>query len=124
MGYQYKTLFQSRLCLRFVSLKLNHSDADDYCKANGARLVRAKTQDVINVVTEGQGDFVWVGADDIAVEAEHHWNDGTPLLLNDTLWGTDEGVRSDEECVAVNPSKELADLQCSREHPFVCQMQM
>jgi hypothetical protein len=60
--------------------------------------------------------YVWVGADDKALEADWNWRDGNDLPANSLLWGPSQpNDMNDEDCAAlvlsVQPYR-LYDLDC------------
>ncbi|KAK7491186.1 hypothetical protein BaRGS_00017623 [Batillaria attramentaria] len=124
-GYALYTTAQSslKLCLKYVSTLATYTAADDHCKADGARLARVKTQEIVDVVNSlraGLGGYVWVGADDTAVQGDYRWNDGTPLLVPDSVWAAGEPNSNHERCVMAKTDG-LGDLNCAGACPFICQ---
>ena len=67
--------------------------------------------------------YVYIGAEDTAVEGQFIWNDGTSLTLGTSLWRhpTREGYDSDQDCTAVSSGNKIIDCKCTRNRAFVCQ---
>ena len=67
--------------------------------------------------------YVFIGAEDKAVEGQFIWNDGTSLTLGTSLWRhpTQEGYESDQDCTAVSSMFKIIDSKCTRNRAFVCQ---
>ncbi|KAK7491188.1 hypothetical protein BaRGS_00017625 [Batillaria attramentaria] len=104
LGYAVYGYHVPSLCLKYVAQSLDYVAADNQCMADDER----------------QKFEVWVGADDMDVEGEHYWNDGTPLFLNDSLWGNPAGGVT-FDCTAADAKWKFEDYPCSSLKPFVCQ---
>ena len=67
--------------------------------------------------------FVYIGAEDTAVEGQFVWNDGTSLTRGTPIWRhPSEGYRAEEDCTAVSATVKIVDTFCTGlAKAFVCQ---
>ena len=66
--------------------------------------------------------YVFIGAEDKAVEGQFIWNDGTSLTLGTSLWSSPkQGYGSHMDCTAVSTRIKIGDVRCGKHRPFVCQ---
>nr|XP_026692074.1 uncharacterized protein LOC104266090 isoform X2 [Ciona intestinalis] len=112
-----------------------YQDAANICKANGGILAAVKTQsqqDFIRDLVSGEGNrwtLFWIGIDDLAREGQFVYSDGTPLAINDAVfgaWGPGEpnDALGDEDCVNIeyaSKNRLWNDVPCNRDLWFICQ---
>ncbi|KAK7499638.1 hypothetical protein BaRGS_00009290 [Batillaria attramentaria] len=127
-GYVQYDSHQPPLCLRYLGEILEQLDAVSRCEEDGAKLVRVKTTEVYSIVQQivndaSCTDFIWIGADDRAVEGQFVWSDGTSLTRGAVIWrAPSEGYAgAGENCVCVSTTQLLVDCACHHPHSFICQ---
>jgi len=133
-GFMFTTTQDGEpMCLRFYPADQgkNYQDAKEECRVNGAELVVAKTQDLLDFIVakvpENPGSF-WIGLDDLKNEQDYVWSDGSLLSMGDDspLWGPRPtghlAEHNQRDCVVTNEGAKIWDGACSVQRPFLCQL--
>ncbi|XP_072047766.1 versican core protein-like isoform X4 [Amphiura filiformis] len=118
---QYWYFFQEN-CYRYFSSSYSWSNANNYCRNNGAQLasIHSYVENRFVQGLAGRGN-VWTGLSDQATEGLFMWSDGTPVDY--TPWKSGEPNNDGfEDCVESldNPFGMWNDAPCSRVLHFVC----
>nr|XP_055054132.1 asialoglycoprotein receptor 1 isoform X2 [Misgurnus anguillicaudatus] len=115
-------------CYLFSSIKLNWMQARDYCKKQGASLLKLDGSDEEweFVTRKTAGVRHWIGLTD-QTTGQWRWTDDTPFT-DDKLW--DEGQPDDwkehglgeegEDCAHISWRGTLNDIHCSTKYNFIC----
>ncbi|XP_051751123.1 asialoglycoprotein receptor 1-like [Ctenopharyngodon idella] len=122
-------------CFLFSSNALNWTAARDYCKAQGALLLKIQDDDrewaFLNHHTLPTS--YWVGLND-QTTGQWRWADDTPYTMNKERWNTgqpddwnqhglgDKGEKG-EDCAAITSTGKLNDSHCSNKVGFICRVQ-
>lgn len=108
----------------FCDTATDWNTADQVCEGLGGMLARitssAENSTVANLVITP----TWIGANDIAVEDDWVWPDGSTVSYDD--WGSGEpDDAGNADCAITNTSGrrgEWSDTRCSTEYQFICEM--
>ncbi|XP_035247102.1 macrophage mannose receptor 1 [Anguilla anguilla] len=115
-------------CYHFESESLkNWQDADAYCITQNGHLASFSSQEELSFLTAHMTHSSWIGLNDIAVEGQYVWSDGTTVLPELLFWDDNQpdNWQGNEDCIQVrgvdhiNPGH-LNDLFCTTNAPFIC----
>ncbi|RXN32426.1 C-type lectin domain family 10 member A-like protein [Labeo rohita] len=119
-------------CFFFSNNKVNWSEARDYCKEQGALLLKIQDNDkewaFLNAQTTNT--FFWVGLTD-QTTGNWRWADETPYVMNKKRWNPgqpddwkEHGLGEEgEDCGQIGYNGKLNDNQCSVKMRFICRVQ-
>ncbi|XP_046547629.1 brevican core protein-like [Haliotis rubra] len=120
--YGYIFLKDVQMCIWLSSTQATQDSAVSQCGLQGGRLVvLADTHkwEAIQKLTINMGVYVYVGADDKAVDGTFVWNNGR--LVNASMWHPHEpNGQLAENCVAVY--RGLVDVPCFIKLTFICEI--
>jgi rhodanese-related sulfurtransferase len=115
---------------KFVVEAKSWHDAKEHCEAEGAKLARTDSKDIIVHLTKAHNEWkmrntaFWIGVNDLMKEGD--WSNSDKYPMVQTHWernepdnGGNEG--KDEDCVSVEVGKGWRDNNCQHKMPFVCQ---
>ncbi|XP_025096158.1 C-type lectin domain family 4 member F-like isoform X2 [Pomacea canaliculata] len=88
-------------CFKFLTIRVNYTTAKAKCEADGAHLYDVMSPDLdeervqfaIKQANVSLPKIIWVGGNDLEVEGDYRWSDGTPLSSSSKLW--DKGQPND-----------------------------
>lgn len=122
-------------CYKVVDHELmSFKDADKFCRAEGAKLARPKTeqqQDFLEILMQQSHlETFWIGIDDIEIDGMHVWSDGTVLdyargHFNRYPTGHPDKVYTSEDCVEEIKSRSgfyWNDENCFKANAFACEL--
>jgi len=129
----------SRMYFR-CSAPLAWDEAKASCEAAGLQLVRVEDQAENDALAAGTSEDTWIGASDVAIEADWRWTDGT------AFWsGTEDGASvsgryeawasgalpqpdnttpngmTNADCALMDTDGAWADRSCIASHPYLCE---
>ncbi|PVD31936.1 hypothetical protein C0Q70_07362 [Pomacea canaliculata] len=89
-------VWYQRTCLKLSTRKENYTTAKADCEADGAHLYDVKSpvldkQRVRFAIKQAGSPLsigIWLGGNDLEVEGDYRWSDGTPLSSSSKLWAT------------------------------------
>ncbi|XP_016296798.1 C-type lectin domain family 10 member A-like [Sinocyclocheilus anshuiensis] len=119
-------------CFLFSSDQLNWSGARDYCKAQGALLLKIQEDDEEWAFLNNQTipTSYWVGLTD-QTTGQWRWADETPYIMNKERWNpgqpddwTEHNMgEGGEDCGQITATGKLNDNHCSVKMRFICRVQ-
>nr|XP_055054128.1 asialoglycoprotein receptor 1 isoform X2 [Misgurnus anguillicaudatus]XP_055054129.1 asialoglycoprotein receptor 1 isoform X2 [Misgurnus anguillicaudatus] len=120
-------------CYLFSRNALNWTNARDYCKEQGASLLKIDGSDGewAFVRQLAMSSYYWIGLTD-QTTGQWRWSDDTPYTMDKKHW--DEGQPDDwkehglgeegEDCAAIKPNGLLNDAHCSESVHFICKVKI
>jgi hypothetical protein len=112
---------------KYCSTELTHDEAAAYCATQGMTLTSVMNSSdngsMINGAILLSGTPFWIGLDDIEVEGEFHWDDGSALRFTSWDPGQPDDAGGAQDCVVSGfdvMADTWADVGCDERHPFVC----
>ncbi|XP_051750603.1 C-type lectin domain family 10 member A isoform X1 [Ctenopharyngodon idella] len=119
-------------CFLFSSNTLNWTEARDYCKTQGALLLKIQDDDREWAFLNNHTIPInyWVGLTD-QTTGQWRWADDTPYTMNKERWApgqpddwTEHGLGEEgEDCGEISYSGKLNDSHCSMKFRFICREQ-
>jgi hypothetical protein len=112
---------------KYCSTELTHDEAAAYCATQGMTLTSVMNSSdnggMINGAILFSGVPFWIGLDDIEVEGEFRWDDGSTVRF--TAWdpGQPDDAGGAEDCVISGVdlmAETWGDVSCAERHSFVC----
>ncbi|XP_061469373.1 CD209 antigen-like protein C [Rhineura floridana] len=109
-------------CYYFSDNEKQWEDARTWCSTYNSHLViiNSKTEQDF-VVKRIKLTSVWLGANDIQMEGNWHWIDGSPLGQRFWKPGEPNNVGGHEDCAVLHREGNWNDIACNREVHFVCE---
>ena len=116
--------FDRKCYLWVTDEKKNWTEAENFCKKEGAHLASVTGQEIHNFILEGVGKKkikVWIGATDRESEGTWKWSDFSPF--NFKSWIEEPGANENVNCVELYNTAEgqgWNDLECETLLNFIC----
>ncbi|PVD31930.1 hypothetical protein C0Q70_07356 [Pomacea canaliculata] len=121
-------------CFKFLTRHKNYVTAKADCEADGAHLYDVNSPDLdeervrFAIKQEGLPLYIdiWLGGNDLEVEGDYRWSDGTPLSSSSKLWDTGQPNDADggQDCIVLHVTDlqfVLYDYRCSSHLRYLCQ---
>jgi hypothetical protein len=121
----------SRFCYRLEQAQRDWGEALHACRQDGGDLASIHSQDEVQFLFDWcmttYGTNCWVGANDLAVEGNWVWTDGTPSDYfdfwcchePDDAWGGQDRMMIWQNWEGQGPG---SDETCSNQHPSFCKL--
>ncbi|PVD31935.1 hypothetical protein C0Q70_07361 [Pomacea canaliculata] len=98
-------VWYQRTCLKLSTRQVDYVTAKVNCEADGAHLYDIKSpvldEERVRFAIKQSGlsrDIdIWLGGNDLEIEGDYRWSDGTPLSSSFKLWETGQPSDSDEK---------------------------
>ncbi|XP_025091665.1 collectin-10-like [Pomacea canaliculata] len=121
-------------CLKLSTKEVNYVTAKVNCQADGAHLYDIKSpvldEERVRFAVKQAGlslsIHIWLGGNDLEVEGDYRWSDGTPLSSSSKLWATGQPDDGDggQDCIFLYVTYlkfVLYDDGCSFHMHYLCQ---
>ena len=91
--------------------------------AEGAELATVDTADINTFIGSRIQDFTWIGGNDLLVEGNYSWTDGTAWSYTNWRFNAPNNGNgnSEQDCVVVRTDGDWDDVACDTARKFVCQ---
>jgi len=121
----------------FCEAEMPWDSAQGACAAQGMHLVKVESEEenvFIGTTAFGVGTaFVWLGGNDLTVEASWHWHDGSPFWSGTSSGSAPPGVytnwypgypgmASTTDCLEMRSDHTWDDKQCGQGKRYVCEL--
>ncbi len=112
---------------KYCSTELTHDEAAAFCATQGMTLTSVMNSSdngsMINGAILFSGYPFWIGLDDIEVEGDFRWDDGSTLRFTGWDPGQPDDAGGAEDCVISGfdiMAETWDDVSCAERHSFVC----
>ena len=105
-------------------LQVSFQTARSSCVCSeGAELATVDTADINTFIGSRIQDFSWIGGNDLLVEGNYSWTDGTAWSYTNWRFNAPNNGNgnSEQDCVVVRTDGEWDDVACHTARNFVCQ---
>ncbi|KAB0366865.1 hypothetical protein FD754_011021 [Muntiacus muntjak] len=114
--------FQGK-CYYFSPSTKTWDEARTFCQENYSHLVIISNSDEQDFVAKAHGSprVYWLGLNDINVEGDWRWLDGSPITLS--FWDPQEpnNLYNNENCASMNKGGTWNDLSCDKTTYWICE---
>ncbi|XP_065774619.1 C-type lectin domain family 17, member A [Muntiacus reevesi] len=114
--------FQGK-CYYFSPSTKTWDEARTFCQENYSHLVIISNSDEQDFVAKAHGSprVYWLGLNDINVEGDWRWLDGSPVTLS--FWDPQEpnNLYNNENCASMNKGGTWNDLSCDKTTYWICE---
>ena len=109
-------------CFWASSNKLYFNEAKSECLTLGAQLAKVDNdpdREIAKNMMTGSDDY-WIGLNDLEVQGNFVWQDGTTMISDN--WLHQPNGRPGRNCVGMNANKQWGTTICNRQKKFFCSM--
>lgn len=65
--------------------------------------------------------YIWIGLNDLGVEGNYKWSDGSPVAYTNHGWREPNDWNGQEDCIhLIKWNGQWNDNQCGRPYPYIC----